>query len=80
MALAVTIAGLGTRGREWVQAVRTAPGVELAACVETDEVRLQKSAQALALPAGRCFRSLDEALHTVSCQAVIVATSMNRHV
>jgi hypothetical protein len=34
MALKVIIAGMGTRGKDWVWEVRASPAYELAACID----------------------------------------------
>ena len=76
----VIVAGLGGRGRGWVRELRGMPGVELVACVETDETVLRSSAATLGLDANRCFARLDEALERTPCEALVVATSMDQHV
>jgi predicted dehydrogenase len=54
--------------------------MELAACVEPDEAVRRAAAGALGLEPRRCFGALDAALDGVACEAVIVATSIDRHV
>jgi len=76
----VIVAGLGPRGQDWVRTVRGTPGTELAACVDPDEGALRAAGRALALAPDRCFGHLDDALNQVACDAVIVATSLDRHV
>ena len=79
MAVKVIVAGTGPRGCDWVREVRSEPGYELAACVDVDEEVLQRSASALGIPPPQCFRSIEEALRSVDCDAVIVATAADRH-
>jgi predicted dehydrogenase len=79
MAIKVIVVGAGARGRDWVREVRRAAEYELAACVETDEESLRQTASAFGLSAAQCFRSLEEALRAVDCDAVIVATPADRH-
>jgi predicted dehydrogenase len=79
MAIKVIVAGAGARGRDWMREVRSAKEYELAAYVEVDEDRLHQTASALNLSAAQCFGSLEEALRSVECDAVIVATPADRH-
>ena len=79
MALRVIVAGLGERGRDWVREVRSYTGSELAACVDLDEEALRQSAAHLALRPEQCFQSLEVALESVPCDAVIVVTPPDRH-
>ncbi len=79
MAIRVAVVGLGSRGQDWVREVKTDPGYELVACVDTDADALQLAATKLGLPSEACFLSLPEALETAACDAVIVANSADYH-
>jgi predicted dehydrogenase len=79
MAFKVIVAGLGPRGLDWAREVGSAPGCELAACVDVDEAVLRRSASSLGVPPARCFRSLEEAARAVDCDAVVVAAPAERH-
>ena len=79
MAIRVAIVGLGSRGQDWVREVRTDPGYELVACVDTDGDALQLGATKLDVPQGACFLSLPDALNATACDAVIVANSADYH-
>ncbi|HEY0320965.1 MAG TPA: Gfo/Idh/MocA family oxidoreductase [Pyrinomonadaceae bacterium] len=79
MAIKVIVAGAGSRGRDWVREIRSAPTYELAACVDPDEDTLRQSASMLALLPAHCFLRLEDALEAVPCDAVIVATPADRH-
>lgn len=78
--LKAAIVGLGARGRQWAREVDRAPGWEIAACVDVDEGALRRTDPSLPVPADLCFTGLEEALERVRCDAVIVATSADRHV
>ena len=80
MALGVAVVGMGRRGRDWVREVRGAPAFELVACVDSDENIVRSSAASLDIPAQQCFLDLNQALAQDGCQAIIVATSPDRHV
>jgi predicted dehydrogenase len=80
MAFKVIVAGLGPRGHEWIREVRREPSYQLAACVEVDETTLRESASSLGIARELCFPSLEEACGSVACDAVIIATSADRHV
>ena len=80
MAIKIAIVGLGARGQDWVREVRAAPAYELAACVEIDQVVRQSACAKLQIPPDQCFPNLEQALDRVACQAVIVATPVDRHV
>jgi predicted dehydrogenase len=69
----VVQAGVGVWGRSWTGMVREAPGVELAAVVDPDQSAL---GQADAIPG---YASLDAALATVECDAVLVASPPRTH-
>jgi predicted dehydrogenase len=80
MAIKIGIVGLGGRGRDWVREVRASPAFEVAACVEIDQAVLQSACLELQIPALLCFPDLENALDRVTCEAVIVATSVDQHV
>ena len=79
MALKVVIAGMGARGKDWVREVRAAPAFELAGCSDIDQNILHAAAVALSIPPQLCFADLRTAIEQTNCDAVIVATSANRH-
>src|SRR5438874_8833356 len=79
MALKVIVAGLGPRGLDWAREVGSAPGFELAACADVDEVALRRSSSASGLTPARCFSSLEEAADKIDCDAAIIATPAERH-
>lgn len=80
MALRVAVIGLGSRGRQWVRTVCSAPRYELVACVDRDRETLRDAAASLRIPARECYVDLSEALDATRPEAVIVATSVDRHV
>jgi predicted dehydrogenase len=80
MAIRLVVVGMGPRGQDWLREVRTAPGYELAACVDIDRTTLKQAAGKLSIPPKQCFTELVEALDGNSCDAVIVATSAAGHV
>ena len=79
MAIRIGIVGLGLRGRQWVAALRRIPGYELVACVDENGAALGEAAAALAIPTPQCYVRLEDALDDARPQAVIVATSIDRH-
>lgn len=79
MALRIAIAGMGERGREWARQIQDSPQWELAGCADLDDRALDAAASSLGLSEQRCFPSLTEALDAVPCDAVVVATSTDRH-
>src|ERR671931_1340276 len=79
MAVRVIVAGVGPRGRDWVRTLRSESGCELVGCADINEDVLQQSAAALGVPPAQCFRSLAEALETIDCNAVIIATAADCH-
>jgi predicted dehydrogenase len=81
MALRILQVGLGGFGRGWAaEVIPEVRGVDLAACVDLDPASLEKARKLLDLPADRYFRSLDEALATVPCDAVLCTTTIAGHV
>jgi predicted dehydrogenase len=79
MAIRVAIAGLGARGQDWVKEVRSEPGYELVACVDSDPEVLSAAATRLGIGPDESFTALDKALDRSACDAVIVATSAESH-
>jgi predicted dehydrogenase len=79
MALKIVIAGMGSRGKDWVREVRASPRYELVACSDIDQNILQDTASALNIPQRYCFLDLKEAIAQTNCDAVIVATPADRH-
>jgi predicted dehydrogenase len=79
MALALALVGAGGRGLEWAREVASAPGWELAACVDVDDQALARAAQEIGLPRNSCFTKLGHALDAAQCDAVLVATPPDCH-
>ncbi|MDQ1637629.1 MAG: hypothetical protein QOF62_968 [Pyrinomonadaceae bacterium] len=79
MALKVVVAGMGSRGRDWVREIRAAPAYELAGCSDIDQYILRDAAGALNIPQQSCFPDLQEAIEQTNCDAVVVATSADCH-
>jgi predicted dehydrogenase len=79
MALKVVIAGMGSRGKDWVREVRAAPAYQLAGCSDIDQDILQEAAGALNIPRQSCFLDLQDAIEQTNCGAVIVATPADCH-
>jgi predicted dehydrogenase len=80
MAIRVVVAGMGSRGRDWLGEIGKAPGFELVGVVDVDRSVLQDASARLSIPPERCFNGLEEALDRRACDAVIVATSADQHV
>src|ERR1700704_6025787 len=80
MAIRIVIVGMGPRGQDWLREIRTAPGYELVGCVDIDQAVLSQACRKLSIPTKQCFTELEEALDQNSCDAVIVATSVESHV
>ncbi|GCF10517.1 Gfo/Idh/MocA family protein [Dictyobacter arantiisoli] len=81
MTLQIIQVGLGGWGKDWARdVVAKNKDVETTAWVEIDAATLQEAQQRLKLPVERCFTSLDEALTTVSADAVLVTASLPGHV
>jgi predicted dehydrogenase len=76
MAFRVVVAGLGSRGRDWVREVRADPAYELVAGVDNHPAALR----AAPLPPEQRFADLDDALGRTSPDVVIVATPGDDHV
>jgi predicted dehydrogenase len=79
MAIRIVVAGMGPRGQDWLREIQTAPGFEVAGCVDIDPAALRQAANKGASPK-HCFTELEEALDQNSCDAVVVATSPESHV
>lgn len=79
MALRVIVAGLGSRGRDWVREVRADPAWQLAGCADIDPEVLDRAASAFSLPRQQCFQRLPDALDRTASDAVIVATGADTH-
>lgn len=80
MAIETIIAGMGSRGRDWVYEVRNSSAFKLAAVVEVDQTVLDDGSRKLSIPPQQCFTSLETAIDETRCQVVIVATPANHHV
>jgi predicted dehydrogenase len=72
MAFRIILAGLGNRGRQWSEIVRTHGHVELAAVVDTDPARIADFAKGW--PGVASFAGLDAALAAVAADAVLLVT------
>jgi predicted dehydrogenase len=79
MAIRVVIAGLGSRGQDWVREVRADPAYALVACVDPDRNALQLAATKLNISQGQLFTTLTEAFDNAACEAVIVAAAADYH-
>jgi predicted dehydrogenase len=80
VALPLIVVGLGVRGRQWAALVRGTPGWELAGAVEPDPAARAAASADLGLDGARCMADLEPALERWKPSAVIVATSIDRHV
>jgi len=80
MAIQIAIVGMGLRGRQWVEALRRVSGYDVVACVDVDSEALREAGAALNIPADRCYARLEDALDSARPHAVIVATSIDKHV
>ena len=78
MAIRIVVAGMGPRGQDWLREIQTAPGFELAGCVDIDPAALKQAASNGA-SSKHCFTELSEALDQNNCDAVVVATSPESH-
>jgi predicted dehydrogenase len=79
MAVRVVLTGTGARGRDWVRELGLHPGCELAACVDVEPGALEAVGLELGVPPERRFQALEEALDSVQCDAVLVATPPREH-
>lgn len=79
MAIRLAVLGLGSRGQDWVREVRTDPGYELVACIDSDADALRLAATNLNVPPQQLFTELGDALDDSACDAVIVANSAEYH-
>src|SRR5688572_804463 len=79
MAIQVVIVGMGSRGKDWLNQVRSSGVFEVAAIVEINQSALGKASHELKVPAERCYTDLATALDQTRCQAVIVATPPDCH-
>lgn len=81
MTLKVIHVGLGGFGQDWAhRIVAKNEDIETTAWVEIVPEALADAQQKLNLPAERCFTSLEEALQTVSADAVLITASLPGHV
>lgn len=80
MAIRVIVAGAGARGRDWVREVRANPAFELSALVDPDHNTLAAASRSFAISESNCFSLLEVALDQKDCDAVIIASSADRHV
>lgn len=80
MAIQVVIAGMGCRGRDWLQQVRSSRAFEVVGCVDVDPKTLSAVSEKLNIPASSCFNDLQSAIDQTGCQAVIIVTPADSHV
>jgi predicted dehydrogenase len=81
MTLRIIQVGLGNWGQNWARnIVAKNADVETTAWVEIDPVALEDARTRLTLPSECCFTSLEEALTTVSADAVLITASLPGHV
>jgi predicted dehydrogenase len=73
------LTGAGARGRDWIRELRLHPGCELAGCVDVEPGALEAVGRELGVPSERRFGALEEALDSVRCDAVLVATPPGEH-
>jgi predicted dehydrogenase len=79
LASRVIVAGLGSRGRDWLRELKGDGAFELVGCVDVDGDALNRAASLSSVPPRRCFKDLGEALRSVECDAVIIATPADSH-
>ena len=79
MAIRIAVVGLGPRGQEWVRQVRATKAFELSACVDVDNVALERASQSLNVPRHQCFVDLGNALTKSAAGAMIVANPAEFH-
>ena len=77
MAIRVVVVGLGPRGLDWARLIESDPTFELVAGVDHDPDVLRQAASRLKI--AKPFLTLAEALESVPCDVVIVATSVGQH-
>ena len=80
MAIRVVVVGLGPRGRHWLREIQKAPAYELTGCVDLDSIALREVSDNGIVKPNQCFTELEAALDQNKCDAVVVATSPERHV
>ena len=80
MALGVIVAGVGARGQDWIREVSANPAFKLSALVDPDQDTLQTASQIFGISKADCFENLGQALDQKECDAVIIASSADRHV
>jgi predicted dehydrogenase len=72
--------GLGNWGRDWHEHVlRKRDGVEIAGLVDADADTLRRAAGRFQVDEHSCFESLDHALASVECDAVLVTATLRAH-
>lgn len=73
--------GMGGFGRSWAsEVVPEVDGAELVACVDVDPASIERARALTSLPEDRYFRSLEDALQRVPCDAVLITTVLAAHV
>ena len=73
------VAGLGSRGREWVRELGGDDAFELVGCVDVDAAALDQVSSSSGVLRRNCFKDLKEALRALECDAVIIATPADCH-
>jgi predicted dehydrogenase len=79
MALRIAVAGLGRRGRQWVEQIAHSGEHELTACAEPDAGARAEAAAQLGLAPERCQPTLAQAMDAQPCDAVVVAAPHEHH-
>lgn len=79
MAIQIVVVGMGPRGQDWVREIRNNEQFELVGCVENDADVLERFTRDTRVPRAQSFTNLNEALHKVHVDAVVVATSPDCH-
>ena len=74
MNLRVIQVGVGGFGRGWLNVLKNAEGVQIAALVDVNEEALRKAAELLQFSPSRCFTDYGRALREVDADAVLCVT------
>jgi len=80
-ALRLLQVGMGSWGRDWAwRVIPRVKTVKLVGCVDLDPEALALARTEAAIPAERCFTSLDEALDATRPDAVLITTLLPGHI
>ena len=78
--LRIVQVGMGSWGRDWARMViPEVDGVELVACVDSDDDSLALLREETGIPGQRCFSSLEAALDAFAADAVLNTTTLPAH-